>query len=166
MRTDPGITDPWGNANSSGPASRPGGSSARRRQVLGAIRDVADRLRDEHVQPDDARAVERVIRATCDAKGISPQEYRATIEADRELEHLQDLAFHEALAGSTDPGPNAAISRESMSGQPGNTMKSRSHPEPPSPQFVAEKEAESEDDTYEVQEITEQTVFTWKFKRY
>lgn len=109
--------------------------------------------------------MEEAIRTTCDAEGISPQEYRAVVAADRELEHLQELAFREAMGGSTDPGPYAAISRESMSGQPGNTMKSRSRPEPPSPQFDVQREAR-EDDTYEVQEVTEQTVFTWKFKRY
>lgn len=116
------------------------------------MRAAADQLRDERARSDDEPALEKAFATSCDTMGILPREYRETVEADPELELLEHLAVREALAGSTDPGPYAAISRESMSGQPGNTLKSRTNPETNRRQFDVRAEEEAELD----EEITKE----------
>ncbi|AKU95414.1 hypothetical protein AKJ09_02078 [Labilithrix luteola] len=113
-------------------------------QVITAMRAAADQLRDERARSDDEPAVEKAFATSCDTMGIPPRDYRETVAADPDLELLEQLAVREALAGSTDPGPYAAISRESMSGQPGNTLKSRTHPETNRRQFDVRAEEEAE----------------------
>lgn len=105
-------------------------SSVSRATALAIIKSAAEALHDGRVHPDDAAAVPRALAHACDTSGVSPQAFDAAIAADPELEHLQNEALHEALAGDADPGPHAEISRESMSGKPGDTTKSRTHSEP------------------------------------
>lgn len=119
-------------------------SQVSRWQVITTMRAAADQLREERARSDDDPAVEKAFATSCDTMGIPPREYRETVEADPELELLEHLAVREALAGSTDPGPYAEISRESMSGQPGNTLKSRTNPETNRRQFDVRAEEEAE----------------------
>lgn len=116
-----------------------------RTKVILALRRAGDVLRDVrphgcagHARRDEHRdpparldALPDAIASGCTAVGISPQDYSSAVEADPELEELQRRTFDEALTEAPDPGPYAAISRESMSGKPGDLSKSRTHPEPP-----------------------------------
>lgn len=102
-----------------------------RQRAIVAVRLASDRLaRDPHaLEGDSESAVTGAIAAACDEAGISPQDYRAVVDASNELGELERAALGEARSGgSTDPGPYAAISRESPSGKEGDTTKNRSRP--------------------------------------
>ena len=101
-----------------------------RASVLAIVRSAADELRTTRARLEDPAAVSRALASACRAAAVSPHAFDAAVASDPELESLKSAALDEALAGSTDPGPHAEISRESMSGQPGDTTKSRSDPEP------------------------------------
>jgi hypothetical protein len=103
----------------------------RREKALRALRKAADEVRSTGVAPDDGAEVRRALASACDSEGISPQEYDAIIQGDDELRELQQSALEEGITGGADPGPYAAISRESMSGKPGDLSKSRWNPDPP-----------------------------------
>lgn len=102
-----------------------------REKVLRAMRLTADTLRERRAEPNDTDALRRAVVEACDTVGISPQDYRSIVESDPMLAELEQHAVTEAVAGSTDPGPHAAISRESNSGKPGDLSKARSQPQPP-----------------------------------
>jgi hypothetical protein len=51
----------------------------------------------------------------------------------RELEELERQRKLDDAGTAPDPGPNAEISRESPSGQPGDTHKTRIRPSPGAP---------------------------------
>jgi hypothetical protein len=94
------------------------------------MRAAADLLRAEKTGPKDEGAIRRAIATACDTMGISPQDYVAIVQSDATLSELEQHAIDEAVMGSTDPGPHAAISRESNSGKPGDLSKARSFPVP------------------------------------
>lgn len=98
-----------------------------REKVIAAIRIASDRFSvDRTAQPDEQELADAVA-AACDEVGISPQEYRTVIDASDELTELEHEAMGEARFGVADPGPYAAISRESPSGKAGDTTKNREH---------------------------------------
>lgn len=71
------------------------------------------------------------LAKACDELGVDPETFDTAIAGDIELELLKTNILRQAIAGTTDPGPYGEISRESPSGQPGDTTKNRSEPEPP-----------------------------------
>lgn len=79
----------------------------------------------------DRTRVVHAIASACDTAGIAPQRYAVALAEDPLLAKLEHDAIDDAIADAPDPGPYAAVSRESMSGRPGDTTKSRTHPEPP-----------------------------------
>ena len=101
-----------------------------RESVLRIVMSAAVELRASHASAHDPQRVPRALAAACRAAGVAPAAFDAAVEAEPDLEQLKSAALLEAVAGSTDPGPNAEISRESMSGQPGDLTKSRSKPQP------------------------------------
>ena len=98
-----------------------------RESDLHIVKSAAGALRASRASAHDPQRVPRALAAACRAAGVAPEAFDAAVEAEPELEQLKSAAIHEAVAGSTDPGPNAEISRESMSGQPGDLTKSRSN---------------------------------------
>jgi hypothetical protein len=105
--------------------------ATRREKAITALHEAVDELRRGGAAPGDRDAVARAIAAACDSEGISPQEYAAIIAADPDLQELERAALDEGLEGAADPGPYGAISRESMSGKPGDLSKSRWNPDTP-----------------------------------
>ena len=101
-----------------------------RESVLTIVKNAAAALRGSHAGAHDPQRVPRALAAACRAAGVATDAFDAAVEAEPEHEQLKSAALREAMAGSADPGPNAEISRESMSGQPGDLTKSRSEPEP------------------------------------
>ena len=79
---------------------------------------------------DDDVFVQGALAAGCTREGISPHEYAEALDLFPDLSQLERETLREGLAGSTDPGPHDAISRESPSGQPGDLRKNSSHPFP------------------------------------
>lgn len=71
------------------------------------------------------------LARACDELGVDPDAFDTAIAGDLELELLKTNVLRQAIAGTTDPGPYAEISRESPAGQPGDIRKNRSEPEPP-----------------------------------
>ena len=102
-----------------------------REKVLRVMRAAADALREARPRPGDDGAVADAIATACDTMGISPQDYRRIVESDALLEELEQRALDEAMVGSADPGPYAAISREAATGRPGDLSRSIRHPVPP-----------------------------------
>jgi hypothetical protein len=101
-----------------------------RASVLDIIRRASNALRAERAGPDDEAAVSRALANACGAKGVAPEAFDRTVGADPDLYQLKNDALREAFSGTADPGPYGSISRESPSGQPGDTTKSRTNPEP------------------------------------
>lgn len=101
-----------------------------RESVLEIVKSAAGALSGSRVSAHDPQRVSRALAAACRAAGVAPDAFDAAVAAAPELEQLTSNALQEAMVGSTDPGPNAEISRESSSGQPGDLTKSRSEPEP------------------------------------
>lgn len=101
-----------------------------RELVLDIVKRAAGAIQTDPTKADDPAVVAQNLASACDAVGVSPEAFDATIADDPELELLKSAALHEAVAGGADPGPHAEISRESMSGIPGDLTKSRSEPEP------------------------------------
>lgn len=101
-----------------------------RERVLRVMRTVADALRERGSGRPGPELVERAIATACDTLAIAPQVYREIVDSDPTLSELEQLAIGEALTEMADPGPYAAISRESNSGKPGDLTKARSHPQP------------------------------------
>lgn len=100
-----------------------------REKVLRVMRAVADMLRGE--RPDVGDAIVDAIATACDTMGISPQDYRRIVDSDELLVELEQRAIGEAVTGTVDPGPYAAISREAATGRPGDLSLSIEHPVPP-----------------------------------
>jgi hypothetical protein len=73
------------------------------------------------------------LEAACAQVGISVDDYHAALASDPSLADLEKQAMTEKVAGSTDPGPHDAISRESPSGQPGDLTKPRTLPRSEAP---------------------------------
>ena len=96
------------------------GTHPSRAVVLEIVREAAAKLHETQ-EGDAAAAV--ALRDACVSAGVEPTAFDAAIAADPELELLEQNAIREALLGSTDPGPYGGISRESMTGQPGDTTK-------------------------------------------
>jgi hypothetical protein len=105
-------------------------ASLSRECVLEIVKSAADALRAARTSAEDTRAVSDALARACATLRVAPEAFDAAIGADPELETLKNEALREALAGGTDPGPYAEISRESMSGLPGDTTKSRTESEP------------------------------------
>jgi hypothetical protein len=105
-------------------------SSVSRAAVLEIVKSASNALRAARASPDDAAAVARALAEACAAAGVSAAAFDAAVAADADLEQLETAALREAVAGGADPGPYAEISRESMSGKPGDTTKSRTNSEP------------------------------------
>jgi hypothetical protein len=103
---------------------------APRTSVIAIIKNAADALRSAGAKPEDPGVVAQALATACSTAGVTPAAFDRAVAADPELGHLKTSALDEALAGVTDPGPNAQISRESPSGQPGDLAKSRANPEP------------------------------------
>lgn len=101
-----------------------------RADVLEVVKSAANALRAARAKPDDPKVVPLALAAACVERGVSPQAFDDAITADPELERLKGEALREAVLGATDPGPYAEVSRESSSGLPGDTTKSRTKPEP------------------------------------
>lgn len=97
-------------------------------RVLRRVKDAFDLRASSGVSDDDF--VREAFAAACTTEGISPQEYAATRDTFPDLAELERETLREGLAGTTDPGPHAAISRESPSGQFGDLRKNSSHPFP------------------------------------
>jgi hypothetical protein len=90
-----------------------------RSRVVNVIRQVADALaRGE--EGDD------LLHRACRDAGVTAAQYKQALEEDPALALLEREARIEAVAGTPDPGPHDAISRESPSGQPGDLQKNRS----------------------------------------
>lgn len=102
-----------------------------RERALSALRLAVDLMRERGTHPGDEEGVRWAIATACDSEGISPQDYDHVVRGDPDLEQLELAAFEVGVAGTADPGPYAAISRESMSGKPGDLSKSRTNPDPP-----------------------------------
>jgi hypothetical protein len=98
-----------------------GTQSVNRTRAIRIIRQAADALQAARTKPEDSTAVSRALARACSELGIEPAAFDALIAADPELELLKVNAIREAVAGSTDPGPHDAISREAATGQPGDT---------------------------------------------
>lgn len=73
------------------------------------------------------------LEEACARTGISVDDYAAALQEDPSLADLEKQALTEKVAGSTDPGPHDAISRESPSGQPGDLTKPRTLPRSEAP---------------------------------
>lgn len=101
-----------------------------RAAALEVIRNAADAIAATKTGPRDANALARALMTACASAGIAPEELDAAVAADPELYRLEQEALKDAMTGQPDPGPYAAISRESPSGQAGDTSKSRTSPEP------------------------------------
>ncbi|MDB4943340.1 MAG: hypothetical protein JWP97_2874 [Labilithrix sp.] len=102
---------------------------SKRASVVQVIKEAASTLRDAKSEPTDDAAVGEALRAACGKRGISPEEFDAAVRDEPELLLLQKNAIREALAGSTDPGPHAEISREAATGRPGDTADGPGNPE-------------------------------------
>ncbi len=101
-----------------------------RERVIAVIKDFSDGLLAEknggHVTPESSDArVRGVLRQACERVGVALEDYTRALADDPVLQKLEHDAVVQAVAGSVDPGPNDAISRESPSGQPGDLTKSR-----------------------------------------
>jgi hypothetical protein len=90
-----------------------------RASVLEIIKTAAGALRAARTSPEDGPAITGALAEACGKNGVSPDAFDAALRADAELDRLKSDALREALTGRADPGPYAAISRESPSGQPG-----------------------------------------------
>ncbi|MBX3225976.1 MAG: hypothetical protein KIT84_29630 [Labilithrix sp.] len=93
------------------------------------IRTAAEAIRHEPTRAEDPSVVAHELARASKLAGITPEAFDRAIDLDPELELLKITALIEAVAGSTDPGPHDAISRESPSGKPGDLTKEREHPE-------------------------------------
>lgn len=96
-----------------------GTSQISRVQVIGVIKRAAVLLRG--MPADEKEPVARALAQACGELGVTPAQFDAAINTTPELDELKTTAVREALSGPTDPGPNAAISREAATGQPGDT---------------------------------------------
>ena len=96
------------------------GTGLSRAQVIEVIQRAAGTLRTQRSQPEDSAAISAALAGACKELGVSPTLFDGVIATDADLEQLKKMAITEALAGSTDPGPNDAISREASTGQPGD----------------------------------------------
>jgi|GEM_PF-5834381 len=101
-----------------------------RERVIEVVKRTAEALQASRTHADDTQAAADALRAACDSVGISPQDFDGAIASDTDLQMLKETAIREAVAGSTDPGPHGAVSRESMSGKPGDLTKSRTNQTP------------------------------------
>jgi hypothetical protein len=93
--------------------------------LLRVIRRASEIAGSPPIDHDEDAEFRWAIEAACRTEDISPQAYDRGLAGDPELERLQAMAFCDAV-GSPDPGPYGAISRESPSGQAGDTAKARS----------------------------------------
>lgn len=91
-----------------------------RAKAIRIIRDAADMLKGAKIHPDDAPAIGYALADECGKLGIAPEAFDAFVMNNPELEQLKIAALREALAGTSDPGPHDAISREAATGQPGD----------------------------------------------
>ena len=92
---------------------------ASRTAIISIIKGASDALRAAAARPDQPGVVAQALADACSTAGVAPSSFDEAVRADPELEQLKTTALDEALTGVTDPGPNAQISRESSSGQPG-----------------------------------------------
>ena len=90
-----------------------------RAQVIEVIRRAAAIVRA--AQGAETDPVAGALAQACGELGIGTAQFDAAIATTPELEQLKTTAIREALTGTTDPGPNDAISREAATGRPGDT---------------------------------------------
>ena len=102
---------------------------ASRAQVIDVIKKASAALRAARTTPEDVGAVSRALADACGALNLSPIDFDAAIGADSDLGELKAQALREALAGSTDPGPNDAISRVASTGRVGDTANAHGTPD-------------------------------------
>lgn len=99
-------------------------------KAIAAMRLMKDELSPHTSARTDDDDVQRALAAACTSVGITPQDYARAVQASPDLTELERETLREALAGSTDPGPQDEISRESPSGQPADLRKNRTYPVP------------------------------------
>jgi hypothetical protein len=88
-------------------------------QELSRLVSSDPNVRNRYLEGDDTVEAE-AIAAACARAAVSPEDYLTTLEADDVLCQLHQAALTEAMVGTSDPGPNDQISRESPTGDETN----------------------------------------------